>query len=60
MLSQEDKINVELIKKIVANKKTTLPSLKNQDWNKSHWNWKDKQIINKYPSGNITELSKLI
>ena len=31
MLNQEDKISVELIKKIMTEKKTTLPSLKNED-----------------------------
>ena len=30
MLPQEDKMNVELIKKIMAEKKTTLPSRRNQ------------------------------
>ena len=31
---QEDKMNVELIKKIMTEKKTTLPSLRNQDGKK--------------------------
>ena len=32
MLTREDKISVELIKKIMSEKKTTLLSLKNQGW----------------------------
>ena len=34
-LTQEDKIKIELIKKIMTEKKTALPSLRNQDWKKS-------------------------
>ena len=34
MLTQEDKINVGLIKKIMIEKKTTLPSPRNQDGKK--------------------------
>ena len=34
MLTQEDKINVELIRKIIPEMKTTLPSLRNQDCEK--------------------------
>ena len=30
-LTQEDKTNVEIIKRIMSEKKTTLPSLRNQD-----------------------------
>ena len=35
ILTQKDKINVDLIKNIMTEKKTTLPSLRNQDWEKS-------------------------
>ena len=31
-LYQEEKINVEIMKRIMSEKKTTLPSLRNQDW----------------------------
>ena len=34
MFTQEDKINVELIKKIMIEHKTTLLFLRNQDWKK--------------------------
>ena len=34
MLTQENKINAELIKKIMTEKKIGLSSLKNQDWKK--------------------------
>ena len=33
-VKKEDKINMESIKKLMTEKKTTLPSLKNQDWKK--------------------------
>ena len=35
MLTQEDKVNVEIVKKIMSEKKTTLPLLRNQDWTKA-------------------------
>ena len=31
-LTQKEKINVEIMKKIISEKKATLPSLRNQDW----------------------------
>ena len=31
-LAQEGKFNVEIMKRIMSEKKTALPSLKNQDW----------------------------
>ena len=34
MLTQEDKINIELLKKIMSDNKTKLPSFKNQNWKK--------------------------
>ena len=49
MLTQENKINAELIKKIMTEKKIGLSSLKNQDWKKvKSRNWKGKHIITKY------------
>ena len=51
ILTHEAKINIELIKKIMTEKKTTLPSIRNQDWKKCQGrNQKGKQIINKYPN----------
>ena len=48
VLTQEDKIDVELIKKIMAENKTALPSLRNQDWTKVMVEkLKIKKIINK-------------
>ena len=32
ILTQDDKINVEIIKRIMSKKKNTLPSYRNQDW----------------------------
>ena len=58
MLTQEDKIDVELIKKTMTKKKTTLPSLRRQNWKKDR-NRKDKQIID-IPTCTITELNELI
>ena len=34
ILKHEDKIDIELITKIMTKKNTALPSLKNQDWKK--------------------------
>ena len=43
-LTQEEKINVVTIKRMMSGWKTTLPSLRNQDWKKSK-NEKNKRII---------------
>ena len=54
-------MNIEEIKRIMSEKKTTLPSLRNQDWKKSQSrNWKNNLIINTYLTNNITELNELI
>ena len=45
MLTQEEKINTELIKKVMTENKTTLSSKSSQDWKKV------KQIITKYSNG---------
>ena len=55
MLTQKDKIYVKLIKK------TTLHSLKNQDWKKVKIETeKLKRLFPNVPMDNITELNKLI
>ena len=61
MLTLEDKINVQLIKKFITEKKTTFPllSIINQDWNKVETEKVDKLLTN-IPSDNITELKELI
>ena len=48
MLTQEHKLRVELITKMMNEKKTTLPSLRNHDRKKVK---KEAQIINRYPNG---------
>ena len=51
MLTREDKLNVVLIKKIMTEKETTLPSLRKQRVEKSQSrNRKSKQIITDYPN----------
>ena len=60
MLTQEDKMNLELKKKIKIKKKTTLPSLINQDWNKVQvGSEKVNKLLPNSPTGNITELNEL-
>ena len=54
---QEIKINIELIKKMMNEKKTTLPSFKNQDWKNVTVETKNK-ILLYIPTANITELNK--
>ena len=50
MITLEDKINEALMKKMMTEKKTTLPSLRNQDWkNDKVETEKSKQIFPKYP-----------
>ena len=55
-------MNIVLIKKIITEKKTTFPSLKNQDWKKGKSrNRKDKRkLLIDIPTDNITELNELI
>ena len=44
MLSIEDNINITLIRKMMTEKKTTLPSLKNEEWE----NQKPKKTTTNY------------
>ena len=60
MLTQESKINVELMKKIMAEKKTTLPSLRNQLEEVKVESEKVNRLLTDISTGNITELIKLI
>ena len=61
MLTQRDKIDVELRKKIITEKKTTFSSLKNQ--NRKNVNGETKKVnklLSNILTDNITELNKLI
>ena len=40
ILTQEEKTNVESIKRLMSEKKTSWPSFRNQDWKKSRQKWK--------------------
>ena len=46
MLTQEGRINLNLLKKIMTEKKTTLAFRRNQDWKRGR-NRKGKRIIDK-------------
>ena len=50
MLTQEEKIKVELIKKTMTEKKTTFPSSGTKTVKTKNVNWKVKGIINNYPN----------
>ena len=60
-LSQEEKINLENVKRIMSSKKTTQPSLRNIEWKtlKIEMN-KINHILPYMPTNNITELNELI
>ena len=61
MAMKEDKINIEFVKKIMTEKKTTLPSLRNQDWKKIKIEIeKVNKSLPNIPTSNITELNELI
>ena len=61
MLTQENKINVELIKKIMNEKKTTLRSLRNQEWkNGKVENENVNKLLTNIQTGNITERNEPI
>ena len=61
MLTQEDKIYVELIMKMITEKKTTLPSLRNQNRKKVKVKTKKmNKLLTNIPMCNIMELNKLI
>ena len=59
-LTQEEKVNVEIMKRIMSEKKTTVPSLRNQDWRlvKSGTE-KVNDLLTNIPTNNITELNDL-
>ena len=60
MLTQEDKINAELIKKNITEKKTSLPSLTKQAWKKVKIETeKVNKLYPNIPTSNITELNEL-
>ena len=60
-LTQEEKINVEIMKKIIPEKKTTLPSLRNQDERTVKFETvKVNDLLTNIPENNITELNDLI
>ena len=61
MLIQEEKINVDIIKRIMSVKKTTLASLRNQDWGtvKSK-TVKVNDLLKNFPTNEITGLNDLI
>ena len=61
MITLEDKINEALMKKMMTEKKTTLPSLRNQDWkNDKVETEKINKLFRNIPVCNITELNELI
>ena len=61
MLIQENKINVELKKKIMTGKKSTLLSFRNQDWKKVLVEIKKvNKLIPNILTDNITKLNELI
>ena len=59
-LNQEEKMNIDIIKRIISKKKTTLPSLRNKDWRKVTFETKKvNDLLTNIPT-NITELNDLI
>ena len=60
-LSQEQKVNLENVKRIIDSEKTILPSLRNIEWKtfKRETN-KINRILPYIPTNNITELNELI
>ena len=60
MLTQADRKNVELIKKIMTEEKTTLSSLRNQNWEKVQVETEKVNILLKHIlTNNITELNEV-
>ena len=59
-LTQEEKMNIVIMKRIMSKKKTTLPSLSNQDWKtvKAETEKVNKLLTN-VSTNNITELNEL-
>ena len=46
--TQKEKMNIEILKRIVSEKKTRLPSLKTKTESSQGRNWKNKRTINAY------------
>ena len=61
ILTQEEKMNVDIIKRIMSEKKTTLASLRHQDWRtvKSETD-KMNDLLTNIPTNDITESDDLI
>ena len=60
-LTQEQKINLGNLKKIMNEQKTTLPSLRNIEWRPIKMETKKiNQVLTYIPTKNITELNELI
>ena len=61
ILSQEQKLNLENLKRIMKSEKTTLPSLRNIEWRtvKTEMN-KINQVLAYISTNNITKLNELI
>ena len=60
-LSQEQKINLENVKRIISSEKTTRPSLRNIEWKTFKIETNKINRIQPYiPTDNITELNELI
>ena len=57
-LPQEWKINVEIMKRIMLVKKTTLSSLGNQDWRTVKSETKMNILLTNIPTSNIAETTK--
>ena len=61
MLTQEDRINVKLIKKIMTEKKTAFPSLRKKDKKKVQLEIeKVNELLPNIPTSKIIELNELI
>ena len=60
MLTQEDKINLQLRKKIMTEKKTSLLPLRNQDWKNQGKTEKGNKLFPNISTDCITELNEQI
>ena len=59
--TQEDKINVEIMKRVMSEKKTTLSSLRNQDWRTVKSKTKKvNDLLRNILTNNIAEQNNLI
>ena len=59
LTQKEKKYNVNTIKNIISEKKTTLPSLRNQEW-RTVKSEKVNDLLTNLQTNNITELNNLI